>query len=304
MILETAGGITLGYDDLGGSRDPAVVLIGGLATQRTVWPDTLCTALVESGHRVIRFDNRDMGESSWWDAPSGEDLLGLLTKGLSVKDRLPYTIDDLAADATGLMDALALQRAHVVGMSMGGLVAQSVAVRWPDRVESLVSMMSTTGNPSLPSSTAAALQALMTPPADPFDQAAVTDLAIMQQRVIGSPLYPMPDDYVRDIVSLNFARGNNPEGALRQWLASSGAGDRRAQLASIRVPTLVLHGRDDPLVPPPAGEDTARTIPGAKLRLIDGWGHNIPPSIGPLLAGELLSFWGATLNGGQSNVGS
>jgi len=291
MIVRTAGGVRLGYDDLGAVGDPAVVLIGGLATQRTVWPDSLCAPLVDAGYRVVRFDNRDMGESSWWDAPSGATLLALVAGGASNPQALPYTIDDLADDTVGLMDALSLDRAHIVGMSMGGMVAQSVAIRHPTRLRSLVSMMSTTGNPTLPAATPAAMQALMTPPEDPFDAESVSVLAITQQAIIGSPLYGMPDDHVRAVVSLNFERGNNPEGALRQWLASSRAGDRRDQLAGIPVPTLVLHGRDDPLVRPEAGEDTARAIPGARLRIIDGWGHNIPPSIGNLLAAELTAFW-------------
>lgn len=291
MIVETAGGVKLGYDDLGSVNDPVVILIGGLATQRTVWPDTFCAPLVDAGYRVVRFDNRDMGESTWWKTPSGAALLALVTSDRSTAQSVPYTVDDLSDDTVGLMDALSIDRAHVVGMSMGGMVAQSVAMRRSERVLSLVSMMSTTGNPALPPATPAAMEALMTPPKDPYDADSVTALAIWQQAIIGSPRYAMPDDYVRGVVSVNFARGNNPEGALRQWLASSSAGDRRVELAAIQVPTLVLHGKDDPLVRPQAGEDTARTIPGARLRLIDGWGHNIPPSIGPLLASEVTAFW-------------
>jgi pimeloyl-ACP methyl ester carboxylesterase len=192
------------------------------------------------------------------------------------------------------MDAMRLPTAHILGMSMGGRIAQSVALRHPARAASLVSMMSTTGNPDLPPPTPEAMTSLMTPPSDPHDVDAVTELAQAQQRVIGSPGYVMPDDYVRDVVTLNFRRGNNPEGVMRQWLASVSAGDWRDRLASLKTPTLILHGRDDPLVPAAAGEDCARTIPGAALRLIDSWGHNIPPAIGPLLAQELAAFFNAT----------
>ncbi len=291
MITSTKHGIDLGYDDMGDPASPAAVFIGGLATQRTVWPDTLCDALVGRGFRVIRFDNRDMGESTWWKAPSGDALAKLIRQPLRAASVLPYTIDDMAQDVVGLLDALQIERAHVVGMSLGGRMAQAVAAGWPTRTTSLVSMMSTSGNPALPPPRAEALAALITPPKDPLDVESVTQLAIMQQRVIGSPRYPMADDYVRQIVALNFRRGNNPEGAMRQWAASVGAGDRRESLRRIIAPTLVLHGKDDPLVLPAAGEDTAANIRGAELHVLDGWGHNIPPAIGPLLADELTTFW-------------
>jgi len=280
-----------GCDDLGNSSHPAVILTGGLATQRTVWPNSLCTALVDSGYRVIRFDNRDSGESTWSKAPSGVDLLRMVQSGFGPNDKVAYTIDDLADDIVALMDALKIERARVVGMSLGGRIAQAAAMRHPQRTAALVSMMSTTGHPGLPSSTPAAMTALMTPPRDPFDVTAVTELAQTQQRVIGSPGYAIPDDYVRDVVVLNFKRGINPEGVLRQLLALVRAGDWCARLSALNVPTLVMHGRDDPLIPFAAGEDCARSIPGAKLLLIDGWGHNIPPLIGPLLAREMTNFF-------------
>ena len=291
MIVDIAGGAVVGCDDLGNPAHPAVIFIGGLATQRTVWPDSLCTALVDAGYRVIRFDNRDTGESTWSKEPSGADLLRMIQSGPGLDDRVAYRIDDLADDVAALMDALQIKTARVVGMSLGGRIAQAVALRHPSRTSALVSMMSTTGNPGLPSSTPAAMTSLMTPPRDPFDVAAVTELAQSQQKVIGSPGYDMPDDYVRDVVALNFERGNNPEGVLRQLLASGQAGDWRAPLSALDVPTLIMHGRDDPLIPFAAGEDCAQCIPGAALRLIDGWGHNIPPSIGPLLAKELAAFF-------------
>jgi len=294
MIVDITGGAVLGCDDLGDPQNPGVILIGGLATQRTVWPDTLCDDLVHAGFRVIRFDNRDMGESTWSAAPTGPDLVRMIQEGLGPKDELAYTLHDLADDVVALMDALGVPTAHIVGMSMGGRIAKSVALRYPDRTASLVSMMSTTGNPDLPPPTPEAMPSLMTPPSDPYDVDAVTELAQAQQRVIGSPGYAMPDDYVRDVMALNFRRGNNPEGVMRQWLASVSAGDWRDRLSSLNTPTLILHGRDDPLVRYAAGEDCARTIPGAALRLIDGWGHNIPPAIGPLLAQELATFFNAT----------
>lgn len=295
MIIDIAGGAVIGFDDLGNPSHPAVILTGGLATQRTVWPNSLCMGLVDAGYRVIRFDNRDTGESTWSKEPSGEDLLRMVQSGFGPSDQIAYTIDDLADDIVALMDALKIECARVVGMSLGGRIAQAAAMRHPQRTAALVSMMSTTGGPGLPPSKPAAMSMLMTPPRDPFDLAAVTELAISQQRVIGSPGYAMPDDYVRDVVALNFKRGNNPEGVLRQLLASGCAGDWRVRLSALNVPTFVMHGRDDPLIPFAAGEDCARNIPGAKLLLIDGWGHNIPPLIGPLLAREMATFFNEVL---------
>lgn len=177
MIADIACGAVIGCDDLGNPSHPAVTLTGGFATQRTVWPDSLCTALVDAGYRVIRFDNRDTGESTWSKEPSGVDLLRIVQAGFSPKDQVANTIDDLAEDIIALMDVLKIERAHVVGMSLGGRIAQAAAMRHPQRTAALVSMMSTTGNPGLPSSTPAAMTALMTPPSDPFDIAAVTELA-------------------------------------------------------------------------------------------------------------------------------
>ena len=291
MIIDIASGAVIGFDDLGNPSHPAVILIGGLATQRTVWPDSLCTVLVDAGYRVIRFDNRDTGESTWSKEPSGEDLLRMVQSGFGPNDQIPYTIDDLADDIVELMNALKIERACVVGMSLGGRIAQAAAMCHPQRITALVSMMSTTGRPGLPPSTPAAMSVLVTSPRDPFDLEAVTELAQSQQRIIGSPGYAMPDDYVRDVVALNFKRGNNPEGVLRQLLVSGCAGDWRVRLSALNVPTFIMHGRDDPLIPFAAGEDCARNIPGAKLLLIDGWGHNIPPLIGPLLAREMTAFF-------------
>lgn len=290
MIVETAIGMRFGCDDLGDPRAPAVVLIGGLATQRTVWPDALCDALVGAGFRVVRFDNRDVGESSWMQEPSGPALQAMAAAAAEGRLAPPYTLDDMAADTVALMDALEIVCAHIVGMSMGGRIAQLVAADRPQRARSLVSIMSTTGHPTLPPPTPAALAALTMPPDDPFDVEAVTRLAIAQQAVIGSPGFPMPDAYVRKIVALNFARGNNPQGVLRQWLASSLAGDLSGRLSRIVAPTLVVHGADDPLVPPACGRDTARRIAGAELRIVDGMGHNIPPALCPLLGEVMLSF--------------
>jgi pimeloyl-ACP methyl ester carboxylesterase len=177
VIVDIAGGAVISCDDLGNPSHPAVILTGGLATQRTVWPNSLCTGLFDAGYRIIRFDNRDTGESTWSKEPSGVDLLRMVQSGFGPNDQFAYTIDDLADDIVALMDALKIERAHVVGMSLGGRIAQAAAMRHPQRTAALVSMMSTTGNPELPSITPAAMTALTTPLRDPFDVAAVTELA-------------------------------------------------------------------------------------------------------------------------------
>ena len=270
MIVDTANGTKIGCDDLGRSQDPAVVLIGGLATQRTVWPDTMCDELVAASYRVIRFDNRDMGESTWSRQPAGDDLLRMVQHGLGPEDTLAYTIDDLGDDVVALMDALKIQTAHVVGMSLGGRIAQSVALRHPQRTVGLVSMMSTTGNPALPPSTPAAMTALMTPPSDPFDVTAVTELAQAQQKVIGSPGYAMAGRLRARCggAELSSAATTPRARCANGWHPPSVAGDwRTAVFPRLTAPNAdPARSRRSRWCRLPPARTAPKPIPGAKLR--------------------------------------
>ena len=285
--------IELFYEDtaeLGG--DPAqevILLVMGLGAQMTLWPDELVAALAIEGYRVIRYDNRDIGLSQKMDGLRAPSLpVQVLRKRFGFPARVPYTLKDMADDGIGLLDALGIDRAHVVGASMGGMIAQLMAVHHAERLMSLTSIMSTTGNPKLPPAEKDAIGALIAP-LKGMDEETLVEHGLNIARNIGSPGFPFDPDQQREKVLRNVRRSVYPAGPQRQLAAIIDDGDRRARLARVRVPTLVLHGEDDPLIKLPAAEDTARAIPGARLVTIPGWGHDIPVPLVPRVASEIAA---------------
>lgn len=263
--------------DAGASSRAVVLLIMGLGMQLVAWPPELVQALVDAGFRVIRMDNRDAGLSQTFDHLGTPNLLwaGLQHK-LGLVPRAPYTLTDMAADALGVLDALGVARAHVVGASMGGMVAQRVAIAAPQRTLSLTSIMSSSGAKGLPQARREVVRALLRRPASRQPQA-VVDHFVQLFQAIGSPAYPTPEPELRARILEGVQRSYHPAGTARQMLAILSDVTRAAQLARISSPTLVLHGRADPLVPFAHGEDTARRIADAQLVGIDGMGHDLPP---------------------------
>jgi len=278
-----ANGQTLEYEDMGPREAPAIVLVMGLGMQLIAWPDKFCAALVERGFRVIRFDNRDIGLSS---KAGHSNLLRLRLKMgaamLRLPVRLPYTLEDMARDTLGLIDALGLQRAHVVGASMGGMIAQLLAIEHPERVASLTSMMSSTGRRGLPGPDPKVRRGLLK--RRPKTRPEAIEYGVNLLRLIGSPGYPTHEAQLRQTVTRTIARSYHPVGFTRQLLAIIAAPDRIERLKTIRAPTLVLHGAGDPLISPAAAEDTAACIPGARLMIIPGWGHDLPEALLPTFA--------------------
>lgn len=284
MPTITANGITLTYDTQGNPKAVPIVLIMGLGMQLIAWPEAFCRALVERGFYVIRFDNRDAGLSSTMDHFGTPNLPLAFVKSLL---RLPlssgYKLKDMADDTIGLLDVLGIGKAHIVGASMGGMIAQIVAATHPQRVLSLTSIMSSSGRRGLPGPTSAARRALLSRPAKPDLDSLINHL-VKVFRVIGSPGYPAPENFLRERLRASVTRSMNPRGTARQMVAIAASGDRVALLKAIRVPTLVIHGSADPLIPVACGRDTARLVPGAALHEIAGMGHDLPPDLLPFLA--------------------
>lgn len=281
MVLATAhaNGITIAYETSGNPLDPPVLLIMGLGMQLIAWPQDLVDGLVEQGYYVIRFDNRDIGLSSKLGQHKKPNLMWAYLKALAgLKPSAAYTLNDMADDALGLLDALGVPRAHVVGASMGGMIAQIFAARHANRTLSLTSIMSSSGRRGLPGPTAAARGAMMRQ-ADPDDRQAVIDRALGVYRVIGSPSYPTPERTLRANIERAIERGANPDGVARQMIAILASGDRTPLLRRIRCPSLVIHGAADALVPVACGVDTAQAIPGARLHVIEGMGHDLPQQL-------------------------
>ena len=278
----------LEYESLGDPSHPAIVLIMGLGMQLLGWPDNFCQALVARGFRVIRFDNRDCGLSSRTPGKKHPKLLlAMAAAALGLRVRTPYTLDDMAADTVGLMDRLGIAQAHIVGASMGGMIAQVLAAKFPRRVLSLTSIMSTSGNRRVSKPSKAARKVLLARPADPKDPEVVIEHLVNTFGVIGSPGYPTTREAMRSRIGRSVRRAYDPAGVARQLVAVIAAGDRRKLLRTITAPTLVIHGADDPLVPLAAGRDTAQHIPGAALLVIDGMGHDFPEALLPRLAGAI-----------------
>ena len=258
---------------------PVVLLIMGLGMQLIAWPPGFVRGLINAGFRVVRFDNRDIGLSEKFGTMGSPNLLwsGLKYKlGLPIK--APYRLHDMALDALGVLDALGITKAHIVGVSMGGMVAQRVALHAPQRTLSLTSIMSSSGARGLPQATSAVTRQMLSRPAGKGKQAAI-DHSVKLFQAIGSPEFPMDEAFLRERVTASYERSFNPDGLVRQMVAIAADSTRAADLAKVSVPTLVLHGRADPLVPFACGQDTAKRIPGARLVGIDGMGHDLPPGV-------------------------
>lgn len=272
------GAIHLAYDRFGNPSDPAVLLIAGLGAQMIRWTDAFCRQLAAHELQVIRFDNRDAGLSThFWHTPAPDFSTMTRSFERGILPEVPYTLADMAADAARLLDGLAIERAHVVGRSMGGMIAQLVASTHPNRVRSLTSIMSSSGNPALPPASTETM-ALMTRPApNPVEAPeAYLEHSITFARHIAGSGSSFDEAAYRVLVMEEARRAYDPGGFARQLAAIAVDGDRRSRLATIATPSLVIHGSEDPLFPPPHGIDTATAIPGARLMMIEGMGHDIP----------------------------
>jgi pimeloyl-ACP methyl ester carboxylesterase len=281
-----ANGIQIEYDSFGDASHRPLLLVMGLGAQMIFWEEEFCEALAERGHYVVRFDNRDVGLSSKLDAagiPNMMELMLALQAGR--RPEAPYTLDHMADDAAGLLDALGLESAHVCGASMGGMIVQALAIRHPRRVRSMTSIMSSTGNPALPPAKPEAMAALMAPP--PTDRAGSIERGVQTWRVIGSPGFAFEEERIRERAGRAFDRGFYPQGVARQMAAIVSHGSRVEALRGVTAPTLVIHGDADPLVPIEGGRDTAASIPGAELLVIEGMGHDLPRAAWPRIVGSI-----------------
>ena len=277
----SANGITIEYERYGRETDPTVLLIMGLGAQLTRWPMQLVNALVGRGYQVIRYDNRDVGLSQKFDAagiPNMGEIAATLMRG--EKPVTPYTLDDMAADAAGLLDALGIEKAHIMGASMGGMIAQVFAADFPEKTLSLTSIMSSSGNPALPPARPEAMAVLTSRPQG-ADLDSLVAHGVNSAKVIGSPGYPVDEAVLAERVREDALRSIYPAGFARQMAAIYANGDRRQRLAKIAARTVVIHGTDDPLVPVEGGRDTAASIPGARLVEIPGMGHDLPEALIP-----------------------
>jgi proline iminopeptidase len=287
-ILQT-NGIAVAYEDQGGPADPPLLLIMGLGMQLTAWPEALIEALLARRLRAIRFDNRDVGLSTAFDherAPA--PWAAYLKERMGLPVHTPYRLEDMAADALGLMDELGVGAAHVVGVSMGGMIAQVLAADHPARVATLTLMMTSSGSPHLPMARPDAMLALTASPPQHATREQVVDHFVRVFETLGSPGFPVPRAARRAQVERNLARAYRPAGTMRQLAAIIANGDRSRLLSRIRARTLVIHGADDPLVPAAHGRDLAARIPQARLALVPGLGHDLPDGALPRLA-ELIA---------------
>ena len=287
MPKAKANELELHYEEHGDPAAPAMLLIMGVGAQLTLWPIELIEALASEGFRVIRFDNRDIGLSQKLDHIGLPNLPAMIVKSkLRLPVSSPYSLGDMADDAIGLLDALEIDRAHVIGASMGGMIAQQVALRHAERALSLTSIMSTTGSRSVPAARRDAIKALTTRPAT-TDVDALVEHGVMVSEAIGSPGYPGDPDRVRSRVRENIERSVYPDGFVRQMAAIIADGDRSRALAKVDIPTLVLHGEDDPLVRLEGGKHTAASIPNAVLKTYPGMGHDFPLELIDSIAAEI-----------------
>ena len=293
MASHKVNGITIEIESRGKPEDPSLVLVRGLGTQLAQWPASMTDALTGAGLHVVLFDNRDVGLSHKFDDAGVPDLAELVAG----RAEPAYRLADMANDTVGVLDALGIERAHFAGISLGGMIVQHVAASHGERCLSMTSIMSSSGAPGLPAAKPEAMAALTSKPEDPSDRECVIQHSMKTQRVIGSPAYAMSDAELRRYCELAYDRCYYPDGKARQTAAAFCDGSRVELLQEIRVPSLVIHGADDPLVPLAAGEDTARHIPGCRLEVIEGMGHDVTNTNAPILA-KLLIEHARRANGG------
>ncbi|WP_020654086.1 alpha/beta fold hydrolase [Massilia niastensis] len=294
MPTLNANGLRIAFDTAGDPKAVPLLLVHGLGMQLTAWPDEFVDGLVELGFYVIRFDHRDCGLSTKFEQAGTPNLpLARLKSRLGWPLHPPYRLEDMAEDALGVLSALGVARAHVVGVAMGGMIGQILAAEHPQRVLTLTSIMSSSGRRGLPGAAPRVRKALARRPANPVDLDSIMEQTVALLRTIGSPAYPTPEKQLRRRIARCLRRSYSPGGDARQMLAVAAAGDRSAQLAGITAPTLVIHGAADPLVPLACGQDTATRIPGARLEVIEGMGHDLPPQ----LAERLLALIDAHARG-------
>jgi len=289
----SANGIQLEIEDHGSPQGEPLLLIMGLGMQLVAWHEDFVESLVQRGFRVIRFDNRDIGLSENFDRFGAPKLgLDMLRFAIGMRVSSPYTLADMAADSVGILDALGIPKAHICGASMGGMIAQQIAVRHPDRVKSLTLMMTSTGARKLPGPSMKVRGAMLGRPKDPTNVESVIAHYVELYRLIGSPGYPPADGYVRSRLQLSVRRSYRPAGTARQMVAIAADGDRSPLVAQIRVPAQIIHGAADPLVPLAAGRDLAAKIPDAELDVIEGMGHDLPVALWPRFVASIATAAG------------
>jgi len=286
-------GVRIEVEDTGERDRVAVFLIPGMAMQLIVWPEAMVRHIHHAGFRVIRMDNRDIGLSQdMAHLPAPNLLWFMLQQKLGLHPQAPYSIHDMANDALGVLDHLQISQAHLVGVSMGGMIAQRICISAPQRALSLTSIMSSSGAKGLPGPTPAMRRVLFTPPAQAGSDAA-RQQALRFVQALAGPGFEHPEGSQQQLVNDSLKRSNRPMGAYRQMLAAMADRERAALLSRITTPTLVMHGKADPLVPYACGEDTARRIPNAKLHGIEGMGHDMPPGALAQMMSRLLPFLNA-----------
>jgi pimeloyl-ACP methyl ester carboxylesterase len=280
--LAPVNGIEIAYQEVGDPDAETLLLVMGLGTQMLGWDELLCAQLAERGFRVVRFDNRDIGHSTMLDAAGVPSRLDLFR---GRRESAAYLLSDMAADATGLMDHLGIEAAHVVGVSMGGMIGQTLAIEHPERVRSLVSMMSTTGSRWVGMPTLKAFGLMLAEA--PRDRDGYVERILKTFKVIGSPAYPTDEERLREVAGAMYDRSHNPRGILRQMHAITASGDRTAALRKLKLPATVIHGSRDSLIRSSGGRATARAIPGARLRIVEGMGHDLPRDLWPIFIDEI-----------------
>jgi pimeloyl-ACP methyl ester carboxylesterase len=288
MPSTSANGITVEYQVAGDPGRPPLLLIMGLGGQLIAWDDDFVDALVDRGFYVVRFDNRDVGRSTWFDEAGVPDLMAAFMG----QAKPAYLLSDMADDTAGLLEALGIESAHVLGISMGGMIAQSLAIQHPARLRTLVSIMSNTGNRGVGQAHQEAMAALMAPP--PGNKQEAVEMALKTWRVIGSPGFPFHEDRIAAKAAAAYDRALHPEGAARQLVGILCSPDRTPKLRSLDVPTLVVHGESDPLVDPSGGRATAAAVPGATLWTVPGMGHDLPVELFSEFADRVASHCGLT----------
>lgn len=281
MAQAQVNGVTLEYEISGPETGMPLLLIHGVGAQLIRWPPSLCDRLAEAGFRLLRYDSRDIGLSTHMDDAPIPNLAAITAARLNGREpELPYTLSDLAADAAGLMAAVGIPAAHVLGVSLGGMVAQQLAIAHPHKVLSMTCIMTQSGNPELPGARPAALAKLSAVAPDPkADREAYLQHQVELNQNLGSPDYPTPEPELRRMAALAADRAYNPAGAARQLAAGRGSADRSSELRKLSVPTLVIHGAEDPLMSVVCGEDLADSVPGAWFLRINGMGHDLPEQL-------------------------